>query len=1053
MLPLRRAAAALAAAQLLLPLCALAYPCNVLDAVGPFLYSQDEKTVLTFSVFSSSPAAVIYNVTCSPPAGWATATATMAAPFEALSITFDEAPPLTMPGQLDATCTIIDFGSASAPWCAHSNPGCSIPPDTWWAGGAVHLVEVSHSDVGWLGTGMPSWGLPYPDLVDDTMNIAASLDMMAQDPAFAWQHECMLFLRCFVEMYPEREAELVARIAEGRFDIGATWTEGLESTQLNELMARQMYLGRKWFVERWPGLNSAVVAFHQDGPLRAIQAPQVWRRSGVRYLKSSRWSDQVLSWCGADDDSCVLAMTEVHYGQANPDVADLTRRLAQMGPLYRAAGLPPVGVQAVGTDYSPPTNYSAFTSAWNAQPRNATPAMRYGTFHSALAALDVGAPNLKRVRGERPNLWYIEGAPPHHRMFESLRGGARSLPAAETWSVWRSLVEGSFATSYPEAELGTAWLNLTLNDHGIAGEPTPRNFSLPSWFVNEASPAQWDLVYADKWARAAQAGLDISAGAQAWLAARVNLSAAAGAPPAPGGAVAQVFNSLSWSRSAPVEAVMTPCAPRVGALTDATTGLAIDSQLAFDDASGCTLVFVVPDVPALGFKTVVAAPGSAGRAQPAAAPPLLAPGSPWTTPFANSYYRISPATGGLASMVDLATGAEMFNTSGLLAGEWISLTYTGMGASETREYAHAQADASFERLSQFAGATWSVLESGPVRTVFGTAPVQTNHSVVSLRLDVWAAVPRVDLRVHLDAWDSAFGAANRVSFAVQSSVREVAYAAPFGVVRVGLDEAENGTDDVWLTSPGPEVPPFERAWAIHPREVADWMFAAGDGTGVILSSPVGVFDFVDCSGRYAPTQPVLAPELLLHTDSNRGPFLPEPGAHDFLVSIAATPPSAAGAPGWAAAWRTPVEANNPASVVWRPAGAAQAPGAWLPPRAGLASVVDGAKGDAEDAGSWLTALKKQDDGPGPGAARSQVVARLFNVDGADRPALKLRVDFPAAPGGGGGGAGATRLLAGAARTNLIELEPEELPGAAGTRFAPVPLGHWGIETLSLDLGL
>ena len=1030
----------------LAPAAASPAPCDVLDTAGPYLYSQDETVVLTFSVFSRSADAVVYNVTCAPPSGWSTATATMQAPFSSLSITFDERPPLTMPGSLEAGCTVIDFGAASAPWCARSTPTCSTPPDSWWAGGEVHLVEVSHSDVGWLGVGMPSWGLPYPDLIDDTMNIAASLDMMAKDPAFSWQHECMLFLRVFVEMYAEREAELVARIAEGRFDIGGTFTEGLESTQLNELMARQMYSGRKWFVERYPGLDSGVVAFHQDGPLRAIQAPQVWAKSGMRYLKSSRWSDQVLAWHGADDDSSVLAMTEVHYGQANANVADLTHRLAQMGPLYRAAGLPPVGVQAVGTDYSPPTDFSAFVAAWNVQPRNATPVLRYGTFHSALKALDVGAPNLKHVRGERPDLWYIEGAPTHHRMFDSLRGGARALPAAETWATWRALVEGSFAASYPEATLGAAWLNLTLNDHGIAGEPTPKNFSLPSWFVNEASPDQWDLVYADKWARAAQAGLDIAAESQAFISAHVNTSAVVGAPPAPGGAVVQVFNSLSWTRDAPVEAVMTPCAPRVGALTDATTGAAIDSQAAFDDASGCTLVFVVQDVPSFGYKTVVAAPGPSPAAAPsavAAAP--LAPGSPWTAPFTNAYYRITPATGGLASMVDLATGKELFDTSALLAGEWVSLTYTGMGASETREYAHAQADSSFQRLSQFAAATWSVLESGPVRTVFGTAPVQTNHSVVSLRLDVWAGLRRVDLRVHLGAWDSGFGVANRVSFPVRSSVRAVTYAAPFGVVRVGQDEAENGTDDTWLTSPGSDVPLFERAWAIHPREVADWMHAEGDGVGVMLSSPVGVFDFVDCSGRYPATQPVLAPELLLHTDSNRGPFLPEPGDHDFLISIAATPPAAAG--GWAAGWRAPVEANNPPTVVWRAAGGAQAPGAWLPPRAGLLSVVDNARGGAEDAGSWVTALKKQDDGVSE--ARSNVIARVFNVDGVDRPEVSLRVDFPVPDDNSGAG----RLLTAAARTNLIELEPEELPGAAGTRFAAAPLGHWAIETLSLDLGL
>jgi Glycosyl hydrolases family 38 N-terminal domain len=393
---------------------ATAWPCNDLDSKGPFLYSQDEATVLTFSVFSSSAASVVYNVTCAPPSGWATATAVMPAPFTGFEITFDESPPLSMPGTLSEDCTVISFGSASAPWCAKSNPSCSAgPPDPFWRDGEVHLVEASHSDVGWLGVGMPSWGLPFPDLVDDTMNIAASLDMMAADPGFAWQHECMLFMRCFVDMYPQREAELISRIAEGRFDIGGTFTEGLESTQLNELMARQMYTGRKWFVERYGALDSAVVAFHQDGPLRALQAPQVWKKSGMRYLKSSRWSDQTLAWCGADDVSCVLAMTEVHYGQANSNVGDIERRMQQMLPLYRAAGLPPVLVQALGTDYSPPTNFSDLFAQWAAADVNKTlPTMRYSTFKAALQALDVGAPALKSVRGERPNLWYIEGAPP-----------------------------------------------------------------------------------------------------------------------------------------------------------------------------------------------------------------------------------------------------------------------------------------------------------------------------------------------------------------------------------------------------------------------------------------------------------------------------------------------------------------------------------------------------------------------------------------------------------------------------------------------------------------
>ena len=594
----------------------------------------------------------------------------------------------------------------------------------------------------------------------------------------------------------------------------------------------------------------------------------------MRYLKSSRWSDQIVAWYGADNESGVLAMTEVHYGQAADNVADLRLRLQQMAPQYREAGLPPQLVQAIGTDYSPPTNSSAFLAAWAAQtPAGVLPPMSYSTFKEALAALDVKAPGLKRVRGERPNLWYIEGAPPHHRLFESLRDGARALPAAETWSTWRALVEGSWA-AYPSAQLDAAWLNLTLNDHGIAGEPTPRNFSLPEWFVNERSPPQWDLVYQDKWARAAQAGRDLTATAQAFLAGRVNTSAA----PTAAVATAVVFNALSWIRNAPAAAVVAPC-PAGGAgglvLTDAETGATVPAQIAAGDATNCTLVFTAMSMPSLGYKSYFAMPGK-GAAVTASHASLPVPGSPWTTPYTNAFYSITPAPGGIASMRDLASGAELFDTSALLAGEWVALSYTGMGASETREYAHAFANAtSFERLSNASTperAAWSCIESGPVRVVFATAPVTTRHSRVALELTIYTTMKRVDLRVSLRDWDSAFGIANRIVFPLASRARNVTYAAPFGVVRVGLDEAEDGDDDVWLTKPGPEVPLFERAWAIHPREIADWMHAEGDasGAGVLISTSVGVMDFSDCTGLYDSARAVLEPELLMHTDSNRG---------------------------------------------------------------------------------------------------------------------------------------------------------------------------------------
>jgi len=51
---------------------------------------------------------------------------------------------------------------------------------------------------------------------------------------------------------------------------------------------------------------------------------------------------------------------------------------------------------------------------------------------------------------------------------------------------------------------------------------------------------------------------------------------------------------------------------------------------------------------------------------------------------------------------------------------------------------------------------------------------------------------------------------------------------------------------------------------------------------------VAVWDRLDVSEMYSENQPVLAPELLLHTNSNRGPFLAEPGDHFFEFSIFST---------------------------------------------------------------------------------------------------------------------------------------------------------------------
>ena len=223
-------------------------PCPL---TGSYFYQAQSSTIITFA--PTSPDNSTYRATCTPLAdcGWATASVTVdiARPWSsAFNIVFAETTGSPLPAAAWALgmCSdqrVIYFGGTSqwsAPWCGLDNPNCTVPLDPVWTvpDAAIHLIEVSHSDIGWLGL--------QDDMLVNAANINLSLALMDANPDFVWQHECILFIRTYVEMYPEREAELIARIAEGRFDIGGTFTEGFESTMLNEILARQMYTGRKF---------------------------------------------------------------------------------------------------------------------------------------------------------------------------------------------------------------------------------------------------------------------------------------------------------------------------------------------------------------------------------------------------------------------------------------------------------------------------------------------------------------------------------------------------------------------------------------------------------------------------------------------------------------------------------------------------------------------------------------------------------------------------------------------------------------------------------------
>jgi len=315
--------------------------------------------------------------------------------------------------------------------------------------------------------------------------------------------------------------------------------------------------------------------------------------------------------------------------------------------------------------------------------------------------------------------------------------------------------------------------------------------------------------------------------------------------------------------------------------------------------------------------------------------------------------------------------------------------------------------------------------------------VATRHSVVQLECVLWATRARIDLNVRLDGWDNAMGVANRVAFPLRTrpGQRNVTLSVPFGSVRVGIDENNydahpQGKHGAWEYVPGTSVPRFERGWAQRPREVADWVHAEGAGMGLLVSSSVGVWDWQDASNRYGPNQTVLSPELLLHTNSNMGPFLDESGNHSFAFSLFATPAGT----GWRHAWQRAVEVNT-AQVLVRSssqqdvaAKIAASPSATFAARAPASHAAVPPAASFLETGSdtlWVSAVKREESG-----GRRNVVVRLFDNVGANSTASLRLLSAPS-----------VRVQ----KTNLIELDSQPLPSAV-----QVAVPAWGIETFLLE---
>lgn len=720
--------------------------------------------------------------------------------------------------------------------------------------GKVFIVEHSHSDIAWdhsvAGEAQVRNG-----------NLEAVFRQMRKDPNFKWTIECVLFLRNWLDQHPNTEEEVVEWLRSGRLDCGATYSQPFENCLYDELLARQMYAGKRWWEKRHPDIELPTV-LNQDTPARGLQAQQVYAKAGVKYLKGSRMNTPgFFRWLSPDGSGLLAWFQPGYWGRPLIDAAYLEQQMTAQAAFYRSNRLPPVLGLTWGHDYNDPVDVSAVIEAWNREAAaQGRPPVAYGTFADVLREVERRGAALPEVRGDVPNWWLFEHWPSHTRALRLQREAAQTLPLAETFHSVKALLAGHFG-DYPAQALEEAWTDASYACHTMVPAPAP-------------AP---DAAMLEKYRKAADTGRRETLAALDWIAQRVETPRA--------GAPLVVFNGLSWPRTDPVEVALPENLAGPVRVTDAE-GRTVPSQM----LGNRRLVFVAEQVPAIGYKTFSL---RAETVESRAAEPAV--GSKWTGPFETDHYRAMPAPGGLASLLDKELNQEVFATNRWRGGEWVTFRTEAMGACEGIDF-DPHPEVFLDRAADHKP-EWTCVESGPVLVRWAQDGVKSRHCAAQVFVTFYRHLKRVDWLVQVTGNDDQIQVEQRLLFPLRPVKPAIAYEVPFGVVEAGKSEP------FVFVNKGVFAPPS--ALPSHPREVQNWVNASGEGLGVTIGSSVGAWAFRDFGPGAEADRAVAAPILLACiANPQRKPYR-QTGDFEFRFSLTTH------APGFQAGSRMGVQSQNP----------------------------------------------------------------------------------------------------------------------------------------------
>ena len=183
-----------------------------------------------------------------------------------------------------------------------------------------HLTGNSHIDAAWL------W--PWTETVDVVRRtFGTALQLMNEYPGYTFTQSAAAYNEWLAEKYPDLNAQIKKRIAEGRWEIvGGMWVEPDLNMPDGESLVRQLLVGKRWYKQAY-GVDVRI-GWNPDSFGYNWQLPQIYKKSGIDYFVTQKmtWNDTnqlpfKLFWWQSPDGSKVLTYFPHDYG--NQDLRPL----------------------------------------------------------------------------------------------------------------------------------------------------------------------------------------------------------------------------------------------------------------------------------------------------------------------------------------------------------------------------------------------------------------------------------------------------------------------------------------------------------------------------------------------------------------------------------------------------------------------------------------------------------------------------------------------------------------------------------------------------------